>query len=257
MHFEKSGSGKPVILIHGLGASSFSWRGTVAALSTKYTTYNVDLLGFGNSLAPTGFAYTAQAQADAVADFMAAQKRSDPLFDSPSIIGHSMGGGVCLDLADRAARGVIPRLGQMVLVSSVAFGAPSSMGQALGALAALMSGRELAEQVLKRACVSPPSKPQIDGYAKGMSLPSQIHAFVEHSKTLSQISFSPATLGGITTETLVIWGRQDPFLGFDQGEKLVKSLGNAKPIVEMGSCGHIPQEEKVKETNEAIKKFLK
>jgi len=31
MKFDKKGSGPAVVLIHGLGASSFSWRDTVAA----------------------------------------------------------------------------------------------------------------------------------------------------------------------------------------------------------------------------------
>ena len=51
MYFQKQGSGPPVVLIHGLGASCFSWRDTVKALEGRHTTYAVDLLGFGQSLA--------------------------------------------------------------------------------------------------------------------------------------------------------------------------------------------------------------
>jgi pimeloyl-ACP methyl ester carboxylesterase len=50
MFSEKRGSGPPVVLVHGLGAYSFSWRYMVAALSEHYTTYAVDLLGFGLDL---------------------------------------------------------------------------------------------------------------------------------------------------------------------------------------------------------------
>ena len=65
MHAEELGAGPPVVLVHGLGAYSISWKETALALSSKYSTYAVDLLGFGKSPAPAGFAYTAKAQADA------------------------------------------------------------------------------------------------------------------------------------------------------------------------------------------------
>src|SRR4051812_33694936 len=100
MNFDKkNGSGAAVVLIHGLGASLFSWRDTVEALSPRFTTYAVDLLGFGESPAPAGFACTAEAQAQEVAKFMTAQGLSNPI-----IIGHSMGGSVCLYLAQRAGQ---------------------------------------------------------------------------------------------------------------------------------------------------------
>ena len=68
MNFEQHGARPPVVLVHGLGASLFSWRDVVQALSPNFTTYAVDLLGFGGSL-HTGFPYTIAAQAQAVADF--------------------------------------------------------------------------------------------------------------------------------------------------------------------------------------------
>jgi pimeloyl-ACP methyl ester carboxylesterase len=264
MHFEKKGSGPAVVLVHGLGASSFSWRDTVAALSKHHTTYAVDLLGFGQSAAPSSFAYTAQAQADAVAAFITAQGLS-----KPAIIGHSMGGGVCLYLADKAAQGSMPSLGKMVLVAAVASKVPPSMGGAIKTLSGLVEGPEaaasapvlgriLAEKILQAAYASPSAvtKAQIDGYAKGLSSPGQLRAFTGHAKTLSQVSFPQATLAGIKTETLVIWGKQDRFLPFDLGEKLAKSLGKAS-LAPIDNCGHIPQEERAKDTNKLIENFLK
>jgi pimeloyl-ACP methyl ester carboxylesterase len=105
MIFDKEGSGPPVVLIHGLGASAFSWKQTIPALSPHFTTYAVDLLGFGRSSpAPAGFDFTVPAQAEAVRAFMQEQHLPEPII----IIGHSMGGSVCLELAAQANRGASP-----------------------------------------------------------------------------------------------------------------------------------------------------
>src|SRR3712207_4455805 len=108
MYFEKQGSGPPVVLVHGLGAYSFSWRNTVAALKADYTTYAVDLLGFGQSPSP-GFPSTMAAQADAVSTFIKAQGLVNPI-----LIGHSMGGGISLRVAEQAGKGGQPTIRKMV-----------------------------------------------------------------------------------------------------------------------------------------------
>ena len=41
--------GKPVVLIHGFGLSSFQYRDTLEALSLTNKVYALDLLGFGSS----------------------------------------------------------------------------------------------------------------------------------------------------------------------------------------------------------------
>jgi pimeloyl-ACP methyl ester carboxylesterase len=261
MYFDKKGSGPAVVLIHGLGAYSFSWRETAAALSKRFTTYAVDLLGFGQSAAPAGFAYTAQAQAEAVTAFMKTQGLSSPI-----IIGHSMGGGVCLYLARQAGLGGAPKPSKMVLVDPVASPpAPPPAGGKLAQLVAAIAvpgvtppdGPALAKAVLEWAYApaSPVTSEQIDGYAKGLSTPDQRLAFRNHLFNLGQIAFSDAELGGIDVETLVIWGKDDRVLPITRGEHLRGVLPKAslKPI----DCGHIPHEERPMETNNFIESFLK
>src|SRR3954470_7639326 len=135
MFFEKQGSGPPVVLVHGLGAYSFSWRDTVAALKGSYTTYAVDLLGFGQSPAPPGFPNTMAAQADAVSAFIKAQSLVDPI-----LIGHSMGGGISLRIAEQAGKSGQPNLKKMVLAAPVAYSPPKlALGPDLGNLSKLLA----------------------------------------------------------------------------------------------------------------------
>ncbi len=254
MHFEKKGSGPAVVLIHGLGAYSFSWRDTAAALSRRFTTYAVDLPGCGKTAAPAGYAYTAEAQATAVAEFIKAQALSNPI-----IIGHSMGGAVCLYVAKQAGQGGVPNLSKMVLVAPVT--TPTSAGG--GALAGAMElpAPVLAELVLKQAYGKANTRPvttaQIAGYAKGLSSRDQKEAFVAYTKNLAKISFSPTELGAIKTKTLLIWGDTDNFVKMEKGENL-KALPNASwPPELVKNCGHIPQEQWPAETNRLIEAFLK
>jgi pimeloyl-ACP methyl ester carboxylesterase len=258
MHFEKNGSGPPVVLIHGLGAYSFSWRATVAALSGSFTTYAVDLLGFGKSPAPA--AYTAEAQAEAVAAFIKAQGLSNP-----SIVGHSMGGSVCLYLAAQPAKAGALSIGKMVLIDAVAPELPAAMRTILAKVSAVPALPDLspsalakikAKTILESAQIAPVTQEQIDGYAMGLSTPGQARALKEHAQTLSAVSFSKPALGAIKTKTRVIWGKDDPWLPLTQGNTLKAWLGNAD-LKEIANCGHIPHEEKPAETNKHIADFLK
>lgn len=258
MFVDRQGSGPAVVLVHGLGAYSFSWRDTVAVLSAHYTTYAVDLLGFGQSPAPAPFAYTIEAQADAVADLIDKQRLSNPV-----IIGHSMGGGVCLELAERASRPGAPSLSKMILIAPFTSmperfrgmtGASPAAARPPAADAPLL-GRKLVERVLHDAYASPSAvtTAQIDGYAKGMSTPDQIEAFYAHLGNLRDVSF-PA-LSRIDTKTLIIWGENDRIVEAESVNKLKQTLRSVK-LKQVDNCGHIPHEEMTAKTNALITDFL-
>lgn len=85
-----SGSGVPVVLLHGLGDTASTWDGFTALLSRP--TVALDLRGHGTS--PRPGEYTVDAMA---ADVLAA------LGDEPvDLVGHSMGGHVASEVALRA-----------------------------------------------------------------------------------------------------------------------------------------------------------
>jgi len=52
MHFTKKGSGYPVVLLHPLGTSVWTWEGVVDSISQNYTCYAFDMLGHGESDKP-------------------------------------------------------------------------------------------------------------------------------------------------------------------------------------------------------------
>jgi hypothetical protein len=58
LHYEMAGRGKPILLLHGLGANTYSWRHIVGALATSYQVICLDLKGFGASPKPLDTAYS-------------------------------------------------------------------------------------------------------------------------------------------------------------------------------------------------------
>ncbi|SDT23461.1 Pimeloyl-ACP methyl ester carboxylesterase [Streptomyces sp. TLI_053] len=104
---------EPVRLyLHGLGSSSPVYYAAAAAhpLLTGHRALLLDLLGFGISDRPTGFSYTLEAHADAVAAAVRAAGA-----EQVEVIGHSLGGAVAIVLAHRHP-GLV---GRLVLVDSV------------------------------------------------------------------------------------------------------------------------------------------
>jgi pimeloyl-ACP methyl ester carboxylesterase len=85
--YETSGSGAPLLLIHGLTESRRMWDPLLPALASHHTVLTVDLPGHGES-AP-GASYAPDAMADEVAEVVRAVG-----LDTPTVVGHSLGGVV-------------------------------------------------------------------------------------------------------------------------------------------------------------------
>lgn len=71
IHYTKTGTGKPILLIHDLDASSssYEWNQIIYHLQKEYTVYAIDLLGCGRSEKPC-FTYTNYLYAQLISDFI-------------------------------------------------------------------------------------------------------------------------------------------------------------------------------------------
>ncbi|MFD7501840.1 alpha/beta fold hydrolase [Streptomyces sp. NPDC059850] len=86
------------VYVHGLGATSPAYFAEIALhpLLAGHRSLLIDLLGHGISDRPTGFGYTLEAHADALAEALGAARVT-----GAEVIAHSMGGSVAIVLAAR------------------------------------------------------------------------------------------------------------------------------------------------------------
>jgi hypothetical protein len=90
----EAGSGPPVLMIHGLGATKVSFLPTLAALAPQeHRAIAVDLPGFGDSEKPIAVPYDARYFASTMTALLDALE-----LERADVIGNSMGGRVALEL---------------------------------------------------------------------------------------------------------------------------------------------------------------
>ena len=121
---EEHGSGRPLVLVHGLATTRVIWRRVVPLLAPGRRVITFDVPGFGKSPpAGPGFAL------DQVAEQIAASLDLDEPFD---LVGHSMGGAIALTLASRHPE----RVDRLVLVAPAGLRPlPGAAARAFGAAA--------------------------------------------------------------------------------------------------------------------------
>ena len=92
--YTRSGSGAPLVLLHGIGLNRQSWNPVVPALARQFDVIAVDLPGFGDSALASPAQAGPRALAEAVAGLLA-----ELGVTTPHLAGNSLGGWVALELA--------------------------------------------------------------------------------------------------------------------------------------------------------------
>ncbi|MEO8074861.1 MAG: alpha/beta fold hydrolase [Acidobacteriota bacterium] len=97
MHYVDEGEGEPLLFVHGTPTWSFEFRRLIKPLSSRYRCIAPDHLGFGLSERPSDFAYTPEAHAAVLEQFV------DHLsLDRLTLCVHDFGGPIGLPLALRS-----------------------------------------------------------------------------------------------------------------------------------------------------------
>jgi pimeloyl-ACP methyl ester carboxylesterase len=253
---EESGSGEPLVLIHGLATTRAIWAPVTPALSQSHRVIALDVPGFGES-APVGEGFDLEAVADRIARGLAARRVGAP-FD---LVGHSLGAGVALTLA--ASRpGAVRRL---VLVAPAGLQGLSpgltrvmaagvdgllALRRSLAPLADLDWGRRL---LLAFAA------------ADGASIaPTQARMMVEASASAKRTSDALATIAGADLRPVlarikaplgVIWGAADRTISPGVAE-LVRAVRPDADVVIIDRAGHVVMVERPEAFATALKALL-
>ncbi|MEV0400896.1 alpha/beta fold hydrolase [Actinoallomurus sp. NPDC050550] len=110
--FRMTGSGPPLLLIHGIGDNSGTWLDVIPRLAENHTVIAPDLLGHGESAKPRAD-YGIAAYACGMRDLLSVLD-----VDRVSVIGHSLGGGIAMQFAYQFPE----RCERLVLVASGGIG---------------------------------------------------------------------------------------------------------------------------------------
>ena len=244
-----------VLLVHGWGASAYSFAETIPAIAAAgYRAIAFDLPGHGLSDKPTDESkYTTQALADAVlgvADAMGLRRFS--------LVGHSLGSTLGLELAARHEK----RIDRLVLISPPALGSVPIVPLAklfsprvVNRIAPHVFGRGMVELLLRGVFATPgrPTPRDIDEYWA----PTQFDEFLWACRAcLHRVTWKrlPATtLRSLRVPVLVIVGGRDRFVrGAAPRAKLIPTA----QTVLIPEGGHVVMQECATKVNARLLLFL-
>lgn len=97
LHWTVRGEGQAVVLVHGLAGNLHNFSDLEEALAKKYKVYCLDRPGSGHSKRSLHTAPNFTQQSAMIAEWMTKQNIENAIF-----VGHSMGGGISLNLAINA-----------------------------------------------------------------------------------------------------------------------------------------------------------
>jgi pimeloyl-ACP methyl ester carboxylesterase len=248
LSFQKYGSGSPIICLHGFGASTYSWRELVPALSKNHEVYLLDLKGFGRSPKPRDGHYSIYDQSKLVLQFIAEHGLTDL-----TIVGHSFGGGVTLATALELEHSRPGTLRALVLIDAAAY-EQSFPGfirvlrlPLLGPLAQRIVpiGAQV-RMVLRKAYFNDGLIPDasVREYAAALHEPGGKDAVRETARQLvpADVDSFSARYSSIRVPTLIIWGGHDEIVPLSVGERLHAAIAGSKFVL-VPDAGHIPHEE--------------
>jgi pimeloyl-ACP methyl ester carboxylesterase len=263
MRYLQTGSGRALILVHGLMGYSFSWRFTMPALAPYATVYAIDNLGAGFSPATKEMDCTVRATAERVLQFADALGIAE--FD---LLGTSHGGGVAMMVAAICAERNDTRLLRLILVAPV--NPWSRHGRRLAPFVGSPVGSLLFRNTIERwrpfdhlwlrRLFADGAKIPADSLA-GYRLPVYKNYAFRHAgrivkKWTSDLSELEAAIPKIRDyPTLLIWGTRDRAVEFQSAEPLRRNLRNAR-LVAFEGVGHLPYEEAPENFNRVLIDFL-
>jgi haloalkane dehalogenase len=267
MHYVDEGSGPPILFVHGTPTNSYEYRHLIAALSSRYRCIAPDHLGFGQSSRPGAFAYTPEAHAAVLQEFVGRLALSDY-----TLVVHDFGGPIGLPLAlSRGARGRGGLPARLVIMNSWAWPLDDDPKMARGArFIGGAAGRFLYRHANASLRLIMPS-----AYGDRRKLTPEIHrqyldvfrdrdarVLVLHALAKSLLGSRPhyqSLLDRLDMlremPVLIVWGMKDSAFQPYMLERWQRLLPHAR-VERIDGAGHWPHEEEPARVVAALEAFL-
>lgn len=264
LHVQQAGAGGvPLVLLHGFGASTFSWREVLAPLGQSRLVIAFDRPGFGLSQRPlppypdgnNPYSQTAQAQLTvSLLDTLG--------IEQAVLVGNSAGGTIALLTALEYPE----RVTALVLVDAAVFkggGAPGWLRpllrlpqvQRLGPLY-VRSIRDRGRDLIDLAWHDPSKVTPaiVAGYTLPLQVENWDRALWELTLASQDLDLA-SRLGELDLPVLVITGDDDRIVPTAESVRLAREIPAAELAV-LPACGHVPQEECPEAFLQAVEAFL-
>ena len=261
LHYETYGQGNPIIFLHGLGGTLYTWRHLIGPLEPHYRLILFDLKGAGKSPKPFDDKYSMFDQAELIYRFI----RQNDMRDV-TLVGHSFGGGVALLVALKLSQQNPSRLSRLILVDTVSY--PQKLPGVIRMLRMPLVGwlglylipdktkvRNMMESMYYDDSKINPA--DVEAYAAPLTLPGAKYALQQTARQIipDNIDEIIGRYPRIKVPTLIIWGREDKIIPLENGVRLHQAIRTSQLVV-IERCGHDPPDERPEEVVEAIRKFL-
>jgi pimeloyl-ACP methyl ester carboxylesterase len=238
LNHHRGGSGRPLVLIHGLGANWRSWAPVLWHAEQERDVLAIDLPGFGESAPPPdGRPPDPAALADAVERTLDAAG-----LETADLAGNSLGGWIALELARRG------RASSVVAISPAGMWTPREQAWAdrflrtQYAAAKLVAPRaELLRNRVLRALFlagisARPWRADAEDVVYGIRALARSNFLPTHEAMIGQRCQG---LEEIDCPVLIAWGTRDLLLPVRQAPRFARRIPGAQ-LVELPHLGHVP-----------------
>ncbi len=244
-----TGSGDPLLLLHGIGRSLEDWDEQHARLSAGHELHSLDLPGFAWSDPVVG-ATPLESLADALPAYIDAAGVAGPV----TAVGNSLGGAVAMTLATRHP----DRVRALVLADSAGFGRQGTVGRrmlAFDPLATLLMRTTPGNS--RRSTRTIFHDPALTTDAR-VRHAQELSARPTHAATMLDIARDLGTVRGVSSRwrrplvegvresglpVLAVWGDRDRILPPAHLAAVARELPDARTRL-IPDCGHMPQIER-------------
>ncbi len=255
LHCIDMGAGEPVVMIHGVADSTYSWhRNAKALVDAGFRVILVDQPGFGYSaIPPKGWIYSVENQAEAIL------KLIDGIgVERFHVVGHSLGGGEALYLAWKHPQRI--RRAAVLAPACERTSCPFGLGTDLVAWA--FGTRWLTARALRSAFYRPErvGDAEIDEYSRLLDRPGRMGRGVLGGVCRDYFSAEydrmTAAYEHLEPELLIVWGERDTWHPVAFGTRL-QARAPRSHLVVIPEAGHNAQQERPEVVNPLLVRFLR
>lgn len=256
--YTDSGSGQPIVFVHGFASFSFTWFKLIENLPQKYRFVTLDLKGFGYSEKICDDNLSPFDQSIILKEFISTLGLTDII-----LVGHSMGGEISiLSLFDEEFR---KKVSALILIDSAGlfeklpgFVEEISDFTPNNPVLKILNDRDLALYVLFQIFYDKDKITEeiLTEYSKLLKLKNYRKCLISAAKHIgiANEKFFREKIRRIQIPSLVIWGEKDEVINVKDAHILKDDL--KAELVIFPDCGHSPQEEMPTETTEVVSRFL-